>query len=84
MATYTKLKSGAWGVRVTSTTPPKSSQRVTVAKKSGGTAVETITRVVWSGNGVHVCAIAAKQQKPKSACYSCGCEFYGWGDYCGC
>ena len=83
MANYTKLKSGAWGVRVTGAAP-KSGQRVTVTKKGGGTATETITRVVWSGNGVHLCAIAAKQAKPKSRCYSCGCEFYGSGDYCGC
>ena len=83
MASYTKLKSG-WGVRVTGATPPKPGHRVTVTKKDGSTATETVTRVVWSGNGVHLCAIAAKQAKPLSTCYSCGCEFRGWGDYCGC
>lgn len=25
-----------------------------------------------------------RPSKPKSTCYSCGCEFYGYGDYCGC
>lgn len=84
MASYTKLQSGAWGVRITGATPPKTGQRVTVTKKDGSTATETINRVVWSGNGVYLCAIAAKQAKPKSRCYSCGCEFHGFGDYCGC
>lgn len=83
MATYTKLQSGSWGVRVTGDTP-KRGQTVTVTKKDGGTKREIIVRVVWSGNGVHLCAIEQQPSKPKSVCYSCGCEFRGYGDYCGC
>lgn len=33
---------------------------------------------------VPVCAIKQREAKPVSVCYSCGCEFRGWGDYCGC
>jgi hypothetical protein len=82
MATYTKLRNG-WGVRATGDAP-KIGQRVTVTKKDGGTKTETIDRVVFSNNGVHLCAIKQREAKPVSVCYSCGCEFRGWGDYCGC
>ena len=56
-ATYTKLKSGAWGVRVTGSVAK--GDRVTVTKKDGSTKIEIVEAVVWSGNGVSVCAIGA-------------------------
>src|SRR5438552_3646240 len=55
MASYTKLKSGEWGVRVEGAV--KSGNRVTVRKKDGTTKVEVIGKVVWSGGGVSLCAI---------------------------
>jgi len=58
MTTYTKLKSGNWGIR--STSPLRDGQTVTVRKKSGETKSETIERVVWSGNGVWLAAIAQR------------------------
>jgi len=54
--TYTKLKSGEWGVRMAGT--PKVGARVSVSKKDGSTKTETIARVVWSGDGISLCAIA--------------------------
>lgn len=62
VATYTKLKSGGWGVRVVGTA--KAGDRVTVTTKAGVKKVETVTAVVWSGNGVTLCAI---DQKVKGA-----------------
>lgn len=54
-ASYTKLKSGDWGVRVQGKVAE--GDVVTVTKKSGETKRETISKVVWSGNGVSICAI---------------------------
>lgn len=59
-ATYTKLKSGAWGVRVNSESVRKG-QSITVAKKDGSTKTETIAAVVWHGNGISLCAIAQRE-----------------------
>jgi len=47
-ASYTKLRSGAWGVRGIGTAP-NSGDTVTVTKKSGATDERTVERVVWSG-----------------------------------
>lgn len=56
-ATYTKLKSGAWGIRVAGAA--KKGDRIAVTKKSGERKVETVTAVVWAGDGVTLCAIDA-------------------------
>lgn len=58
MASYTKLRSGEWGVR--STTPIEAGQVVSVTKKSGETKTETISKVLWSGNGVWLASIGAR------------------------
>jgi hypothetical protein len=54
-ATYTKLRSGEWGIRVEGN--PKIGQTLTVIKKSGESRNETIAKIVWSGGGVSLCAI---------------------------
>lgn len=54
-ASYTKLKSGEWGVRIEGTA--QQGQQVIVKKKDGTTKTETITQIVWSGNGITLCAI---------------------------
>jgi hypothetical protein len=54
-ATYTKLKSGEWGVRVEGAV--KEGQSVTVRKKNGETKTETVKKVVWSGGGISLCAV---------------------------
>jgi hypothetical protein len=57
-ATYTKLKSGDWGVRIEGSAPAVGST-VVVGKKDGTTKTETIAKVVWSGNGIALCAVVA-------------------------
>jgi hypothetical protein len=47
-ASYTKLRSGAWGVRGSGEAPAVG-DAVTVTKKSGASDVRTVERVVWSG-----------------------------------
>ena len=60
MATYTKLKSGEWGIR--STSPVEPGSRVTVATKTGGSKTETVKKIIWSGNGVWLAAIAQRER----------------------
>ena len=55
-ATYTKTKNGDWGIRVTGAKPSEGC-KVTVTKKDGSTKTETVEKVLWSGDGVHLCSI---------------------------
>lgn len=63
MATWTKLRSGEWGVKVQGSA--RKGQSITVQKKSGETSTVTVEKVVWSGNGVSICAVA---RKAKTCC----------------
>ena len=56
--TYTKLRTGAWGVR--STAPLTVGQTVTVEKRDGSRKSETIATIVWRGDGVTLAALAPK------------------------
>lgn len=47
-ASYTKLRSGDWGIRGAGE-PPAVGDTVEVTKKSGATDERTVARVVWSG-----------------------------------
>lgn len=84
--TYTKLRSGEWGVKVNGAA--KVGDRVTVTKKDGGTKVETIAQVVFSGNGVTLCAIrrdaSPARASGKKQCATGGnCSSFGSGKSCG-
>lgn len=50
--TYTKLKNGDWGLRADRALTPGTT--ATVKKASGETKAETVGKLVWSGNGVHL------------------------------
>lgn len=58
--TYTKLKSGEWGIRVTDKKVSKGDS-IVVTKKDGQTKTEVVKQVVWSGNGITLCAIETAQ-----------------------
>ena len=58
-ATYAKLNTGAWGVRVAGPKPVEG-VGVLVTKRDGTAKTEVIERVLWSGQGVYLCAIAPK------------------------
>lgn len=64
-ATYTKLKDGSWGIRVTGDKPVKG-DRITVTKKSGESKTETIRAILWSGDGVTLCAVEQTSAPRKS------------------
>jgi len=63
-ATYTKLRSGDWGIRVQGSV--EAGAVLTVTKKSGEAKAETVAKVVWSGNGITLCAIG-QSARPTSA-----------------
>jgi hypothetical protein len=54
--TYTKLRTGEWGVRIVGKAPIVG-QAVKVQKRDGETKEETIGGIVWSGGGVVICSI---------------------------
>lgn len=62
--TFTKLRTGEWGLRITGRAP-RPGDVVRVAKKNGTTAVETVGTVVWSGNGVTLATIRKTAPAPK-------------------
>ena len=64
-ASYAKLKSGDWGIRVQGNV--KAGQTITVRKKDGTTKQETVVKVVWSGNGISLCAIEQRQTAKASS-----------------
>ena len=55
--TYSKLRSGNWGVRTTE--PVEVGQTVIVTKKSGERKQEKISAIVWKGEDATLCAIEA-------------------------
>lgn len=57
--TYTKLKSGDWGLRVQGSAA--AGQSVSVTTRAGATKTETIERVLWTGNGISLCAIRQRR-----------------------
>lgn len=72
--TYTKLKSGNWGIRATRSV--SEGDRVTVTKRDGTTKFETIAKIVWTdGTSAWLCAIApspAPVPRPRRAFRPCG------------
>lgn len=56
MNTYTKLHSGEWGVRINGAA--NVGDTVTVTTRAGATKTERIAKVIWTGNGVTLAAIA--------------------------
>ena len=52
-ATYTKLRSGDWGIRINLAVypEPETGSLLNVAKRSGETKQERVSRVLWTGDG---------------------------------
>lgn len=61
IATYAKLRSGEWGVRVVSDRKPSSGDVVIVRERSGVNRTEMIERVIWTGQGVALCTLRRPQ-----------------------
>lgn len=74
MASYTKLRDGSWGVRVQQAAAPTSGVTITVTTKAGAVKTETIGRVLWSGNGVHICTVSSTRSSSRGGKWTgCSC-----------
>ena len=65
-ATFTRLKSGDWGIRVIGPSAPSAGSTVTVTKRNGGAQEAKVLKVLWSGPGrngeeAHLCTIVPKR-----------------------
>jgi hypothetical protein len=52
-ATFTKLRSGEWGIRIVHETPfdaPAAGDEIEVTKKDGSTDTATVKNVIWTGS----------------------------------
>jgi hypothetical protein len=56
MASYTKLRTGDWGIKG-NVPAPAPGDTVLVTKANGDTKTATVARVIWTGNGVWIAAI---------------------------
>lgn len=83
MASWTKLKSGDWGVTVSGVV--KVGDSIEVKTKGGKVKTVTITRIVWSGGGKSICAVEqeAKQSRRNEGWRGNGCSACrAKGDWC--
>lgn len=85
--TYTKLRSGDWGIRVQGI--PQPGQQVLVRRKDGKAKWERVDRVLWKGDGIALCSIAMPNVRPSygprfpsrrddgatKVCWECGRRF---------
>jgi hypothetical protein len=91
-ASWMKMRDGSWGVRVPG--GATAGQSVTVTKKSGESSTVIVGKVVWSGNGVALCAVKGEERSqpsrssgngyaPGKRCYCAECgEPYRKGQRC--
>lgn len=85
-ATYSKLKSGDWGVRIEGAVKPGATVEVT--KKDGSRKSEIITKVIWTGGGISLCAIErtgngnSADSTGARKCADCGGPVHGNYRYC--
>jgi hypothetical protein len=61
-ATWTKLKSGAWGARVEGSVTEGA--ELTIVRRDGGATTRWVERVVWSGGGIALCAVTDVNPNP--------------------
>lgn len=66
--TYTKLRSGAWGVRGPAESV-RSGSTIVVSKRDGSTKTETVGRVLWTGDGIALASLA--RSKRSGRCTLC-------------
>lgn len=90
IASPCKLKSGAWGARVPSTTV-RSGDRITIRAASGKTWDATVAAIVWRGSDVTIVSTSTSASTNTSTkrCRGCGgairhaAHHRAMGGYCG-
>ena len=79
-ATYKKLRSGDWGVSIRNDGlhEPKVGAQVEVITKAGKVKLETISKIVYVGSDVWLCAIGREAERSPTGsgfkCGSCGAD----------
>ena len=81
MATFTKLKSGDWGIRVEGKTQEGANE--TVTKKSGEKQIVKVAKVVWTDGKISLCTIesdkaSGSKSTPPGKCCNCGGPLNQW------
>ena len=67
-ATPAKLRNGSWGARVQGRVSAGDSVQITT--KAGKSWTATVSKVVWSGNGVSICATESSGSRGSRGGYS--------------
>lgn len=62
-ASYTKLRSGDWGVRVTGDVKP--GDRLMVTNRSMKARSEQIDKVIWRGDDVTLCSLVPRSPRKR-------------------
>lgn len=80
-ATYTKLKTGGWGIRIEG--KPPEGTTVTVTKKSGAVQNETVGKILWTDGEITLAEIGgkpttARKNDGRSALERKYMNQYGW------
>lgn len=74
-ATPAKLRDGTWGARVAGRA--RAGDTVTITTRAGKSWTATITRIVWSGEGVTLCATGtaprSRSRRSRGTWTGCSC-----------
>jgi hypothetical protein len=78
IATWTKLKNGDWGLRISGGAPVRPGMTVVAVSRDGRKSDVAVSRVVWSGNGVTIAAVRG-QGEGRSQGHEQHRRSGGWG-----
>lgn len=86
MATWTKLKSGSWGIKGPATEVVEGAH-VQVRKQSGEIQTVTVAKVIWTGNDTAIAAIVSEKREGgknggATQCADCGKRLVNGGKLC--
>lgn len=95
-ATPTKLRNGSWGARVVfdaaAALPPRENDIIAITTRSGKSWNARVERVLWTGDGVAICATASLDRPRRSGtgCSRCRqtatrtAQIWEECEHCGC
>jgi hypothetical protein len=74
-ASFARLKSGDWGVRVSGQSV-QAGDTITVTKKDGSSDTVVVDKVLWTGDGLLLCSIrptsGGGRGRGRAVCAECG------------
>lgn len=77
-ATPKKLRNGSWGA-LANTEHVQAGDTLEITTKAGKTWTATVSKVIWTGNGVAICATTdattgrTSRRRTRVECRNCGC-----------